>query len=509
MVAEPIRRIASTRRAWTGAARRTVDGALVVVAAVTVLSWIVLVAAHASDWYRVDHVAGVRMALASAAADGQLYPPLHADGVYGGSRYMPLSIALHAWLSQVTGDLVLSGKVLGVVSMASLVALVWWMLRRVGCPRALAAALGAAVLIGEPGLGAAFGMRADALPAALQLASVGAAVFTTGTVGVVVSAVLAALAFTSKITAVWAAVAVLAWLITSDRARAWAFAGTYLGVVAALVAVFAAASEGRLGDLLVLTFAGIGGLADAVTAPYRLLRTAFGEATITWALLPAAVVGFALGRHRTRSAPLAISFAVSTMVLLIVFTDIGVGVNQLIDTTALVMLGTGLLAANLPTTMATAGDQRSPGNTWDVARTLVSVVVLWVVGSAVAYTMGTEVPAAVSGSRFPQPLTEVITEDTTVLSEDPGVLAVRGRTPTVLDPFMLLRLEQRDPRAVSTLADRIRRAEFDLLVLLEPLEEDSDWWRRYHFGETLVDAMRAAYVDAGRSDGYYLYEPAR
>jgi hypothetical protein len=84
-----------------------------------------------------------------------------------------------------------------------------------------------------------------------------------------------------------------------------------------------------------------------------------------------------------------------------------------------------------------------------------------------------------------------------------------GRRPTVLDPFILLRLERRDPAAVAALADRIRSAEFDLVVLLQPLEDDSGWWRRYHFGETVIDAVREAYGPAGRSDGYYLYEPAR
>jgi hypothetical protein len=528
-------------------ARRIIDGALVALAAVTTLSWIVLVAAHAGDWYHVDHVAGVRMALASSAADGQLYPPLHADGVFGGSRYMPLSIVLHAGLSQVTGDLVLSGKVLGAASMASLVALVWWLLRRFGCPRALAAALGAAVLVGEPGLGATFGMRADALPAALQLGAVGIALFPVrrsrsaacfaepgsakflgrrsrsaacfagpgpakflpGTAGIIVAAVLAGLAFTSKITAVWAAIAIFAWLVQTDRARAWLFAATCSGVVAVLVIVFAVASGGRLGDLMTLTFAGIGGVGDAVTAPYRLLRTVFGEAIVTWALLPAALIGFGLGRLHTRGAALSISFAVAIVVLLIVFTDIGVGVNQLVDLTALVAIGTGLLATRLPATAAAADGVSARGGRWDAAPTVVGVVVLWVVGSAAAYTMGTEVPAAISGSRPAQPLTDVITEDMTVLSEDPGVLVALGRRPTVLDPFILLRLERRDPAAVAALADRIRSAEFDLVVLLQPLEDDSGWWRRYHFGETVIDAVREAYVPAGRSDGYYLYEPAR
>jgi hypothetical protein len=260
---------------------------------------------------------------------------------------------------------------------------------------------------------------------------------------------------------------------------------------------------------MTLTFAGIGGVADAVTAPYRLLRTLFAEAAVTWALLPAAVIGFASGRRRATGLAFAIAFAASTIILLVVFTDIGVGVNQLVDTAALVAIGTGMLAAGRPTLAATADDRGpSAGATGQPASMLVGVLVLWVVGSAAAYTMGIEVPAALSGSRPARPLTGIITEGTSVLSEDPGVLAVRGRTPAVLDPFMLLRLEQRDPDAIRALADRIRRAEFDLLVLLEPLEEDSEWWRRYHFGDTVVDAMRAAYVDAGRSDGYYLYKPA-
>ena len=504
MVVEPASEVEPRQPGTPRAVRTWLDGALTLLALGAVVSWVVLVVVHVDDWYRVDHGAGVRMALADRAADGVMYPPLHADGFYGGSRYMPLSILLHAALYEVTGDVLVSGKILGIATVAALaVVIVWLLWRRLGCPAPLAAALGAALLVSDPGLGATFGMRADALPAVLQLAAVGVAMTASGPVGVVVAAVLAGLAFTSKITAAWAVAAIVAWLLPTDRRRAAKFAAAYVLVVVALLLIFVVASGGRLADVFALTFAGVGGLGDAITAPYRLLRVLFAEATMTWALLPLAAWGFISRRQRPSADPLLPSFVAASVITLVVFTDIGVGVNQVIDLTGLVLVGTGLLIARARDPMKTMHAPRMA-----IAWSLGAVVVLWVVGSGMAYTMGTEVPAAIAGAAPGQPLVDKITPDTTLLSEDPGVPVALGRTPVVLDPFMLLRLEKRNPDAVDALAMRIRRHEFDLIVLLEPLDDDSGWWQRYHFGDTVVNAMRDAYASSGTADGYHLYVPA-
>src|SRR5512132_3924697 len=77
----------------------------------SLVSWLLVAAAHVDDAYEVDHVAGGWMALAEYLTHGTLYPSFF-DGVhYGGTRYMPLQIALHGGLARITGEYLVSGKV--------------------------------------------------------------------------------------------------------------------------------------------------------------------------------------------------------------------------------------------------------------------------------------------------------------------------------------------------------------------------------------------------------------
>jgi hypothetical protein len=108
----------------------------------------------------------------------------------------------------------------------------------------------------------------------------------------------------------------------------------------------------------------------------------------------------------------------------------------------------------------------------------------------------------------PDPLREHLTAGMTILSEDPGVAALRGETPVVFDPFMIRRIADRKPELVDDLVRRIEAQEFDRLVLVVPLENDEIWWRDYHFGEELVSAMRASYAVEATVAGYHLYRPS-
>src|ERR1043165_5109404 len=70
---------------------------LSIVAALTiVLVWGFIGIGHARDRYFLNHVSGIRMALARSLNAGVLYPPLYDGSNYGGTRIMPLSIVLHA-----------------------------------------------------------------------------------------------------------------------------------------------------------------------------------------------------------------------------------------------------------------------------------------------------------------------------------------------------------------------------------------------------------------------------
>ncbi len=144
-------------------------------------------------------------------------------------------------------------------------------------------------------------------------------------------------------------------------------------------------------------------------------------------------------------------------------------------------------------------------------RTALTAAVSWVLVTGLAVTVAPAVRDAAGTVRDPsrysaQPLAGVADSTTTLLSEDPYVPVSLGQDPVVLDPFMLPRIARRDPAAVQDLVRRIDARDFDLVVLVQPLD-DAAWWADYHFGPAVIAAIRRSYVPSGRVQGYDVYRP--
>jgi hypothetical protein len=88
---------------------------------------------HLRDLTGIQHIAGIWMALAQYANSGVLYPPLEADGLYAGTRYMPLCFGLIAVLAKVVGDYVIAAKLMALASMMALLAGVFAAVRQITC----------------------------------------------------------------------------------------------------------------------------------------------------------------------------------------------------------------------------------------------------------------------------------------------------------------------------------------------------------------------------------------
>ena len=211
-------------------APRWLAWALVGVAALVFAAWLFLAVAHVDDRFQLDHVSGARMALAQYFDEGTLYPELYEDGFYGGTRYMPVPIVLHGFLAALTGEYLLSGKLLSYAAMIGLLAAMFVLLRRQGCPVAIALALPAFVLTTQTGLAAGMDIRGDALPLLLQVLAVGIVAGTARPAPTVAAAALAAIALLSKTSAVWAPVAIAIWLFGRDRRRLAVFLVAYVGI---------------------------------------------------------------------------------------------------------------------------------------------------------------------------------------------------------------------------------------------------------------------------------------
>jgi hypothetical protein len=479
---------------------RWLHGVLVLTSAGVVASWAFLALVHLGDRYQVRHRQGVWIALAQHLNTEGLYPQIF-DGVhYGGVRYMPGPFVLHGLLARITGEYLTSGKLVALLATAALLVLLFVALARLGVSRAIAFGLTATVVAGGAGLQAGTTIGGDVLPVLFQIGAVALLLRERSDVRAVGAGALCALALLSRFNAVWALPAIAVWLWSRDRRRVAVLAGSFAGFTVASLALLHVVSDGRMYDnLFRFAAGGILGVGDAATAPLRFLDAVLAGAPAVWVILPVAAFGF-LAVRRVEPSVFAWSLLFATAILLVTFADIGTGPNQLVDLVVLVVLVTGQLVASPRGRMALAP--------------LVAVALVWVTFTAVAVHMrgdlkeGGRIALGAASPYAADPLAEEVPPGALMLSEDPGLPVMRGETPAVFDPFMLNRIDRRDPRLVDDLVERIRAREFDLLVTVETLEGNDEWWRDYHFGTRVAEAMRESYGWWGTVAGYHLYVPA-
>jgi hypothetical protein len=179
-----------------------VVAAFLIVLAVSIIAVSGLLAiVHLNDRFQVDWSAGTRLALAEWAERGEVYPPLFDGEHYGGTRYMPIPFVLHAAFSDLTGNLLASGKALSLLYMSLLLALTFLILRRMGAPTFVSLALVATILSTKVGIHQLAGVREDAFAAFLQLTALFIVWRSSGRAVIASAGALAAIAVFTKLTA--------------------------------------------------------------------------------------------------------------------------------------------------------------------------------------------------------------------------------------------------------------------------------------------------------------------
>jgi hypothetical protein len=464
---------------------------------------------HLGDDYRVGHLQGVWIAVTDAARHGQFYPPIFDGQQYRGTRYMPLAIAVNAAASVVIGDPGTAGRIASAMLMTVLLAVFVWTLRRLACPWPLAAGCAGVVVSTDVGLQAATTIGGDLLPVVLQVAALGC--MYTREPRVLAAGILAALAVASKMTGVWALLAIGTMLLARGTRRqvtqiSAAATGT---LVITLGAAFALSRGHLLEHLLAFAFAGVGGWQSMLRSPnqvlYHLVTSAFGAVV----LIPLAVAAAAVRPSPDRSSLLYIAAGYALLLLMIVYADIGTGPNQLLDLVVLVALAAGAVPAR--------GGQPVSRRATPFVLVVAAVAVAWALSLDLVRTVAVDVRKTVSGSGDTSHWKSVVVnairpdlpDGANVLTEDPSIAIALGQTPVVLDPFMLTRVDRRHPEWVDPLIARITGREFDRVVLIASLDDRSVdyWWTDYHFGRRVTAALRRSYQFERMAGRYFVYRP--
>jgi hypothetical protein len=337
----------------------------------------------------------------------------------------------------------------------------------------------------------------------LQLAAVALILRSERRSATVGAAGLCTVAILTKLSAVWAPLAIGTWLLLRNRRRLGLFAPSLLLLLAASTAMFQVVSDGRmLTNLQEVAFAGVGGPSAVLRSPTRILSLVADGAPLLLILVPFAV-GAAL-RGRRGISLWVISLLWALLVLVVVMADVGALHNHLLDVIVLTLLVVGEVWVAV---------QPAPGRT-SVIGAFLAVAVFWGVIASLLLEVRPDVEQAIrsrsdgTSPRYdPHPLAGTIAPSDTLLSEDPYIPVALGRRPVALDAWMLVRIGRKHPGWISDLAARIEARRFDWIVLVYPLSFRG-WYSLEHFGDEIAEAIRTGYRFHGRLDGFYLYTPA-
>jgi hypothetical protein len=501
---------------------------------------------HLRDLSQISHISGIWMTLAQALRTGVLYPPLEQDGYYAGTRYMPLYFLLIALLETLTGDYLLAAKLASLLAMLALLAVVFVAARRITGRTLDAFVLTSTILAFPEGRRALLSPHADALAVALAVA--GLILIDCGLSGrrkgegekgrkgerekgrkgeqrysglapllsfspspflpfslspfLGVIAVLFALSVGAKLSSIAGCAAACLFLLRRERrAAAWLMGMTALLGSAGFV-LLQGSSDGRF--LENFRAVGSGGLTwhSLFDGPLRLQQALAYSAQLTFvAPLLLAPALFAVWHEvRTwRSSLWAWYFLCTLAATVLIFTSPGTDLNHLLEleVAAVLVVAGGLrrLSEEKPEKAAFM-EQAALG--------LVAAALLIGLAHGVNVWRAGPPPDALA----PHTLIEALPKDGQLLTEDATVAVLLGKRPVVMDAFAYRLLVERGLIDPQPLAERIRRQEFAVLVLIRRIEEPTETLSpQLHFGKQVTDAILESYRFERQLGAYYLYEP--
>jgi hypothetical protein len=476
---------------------------LLLLTGILLAAWAFVVVVNVDDLGLLGWDDGARMGLARSAGDGVLYPPLFDGTHYGGTRFMPIPIALHAGMSRLTGELVSSGKLVTLLAYVLLGGGVFLAARTLGSPWTRTAILVGVVSATQVGAIAGLSISPDALPIALQLlALVLVARREPGPRTGVAAGLICATAFLAKFSALWGPAAIAVWLWRRSRRTLMPFLLAWVAGSVALLGLVQVASDGRFAEnLLRLSSSGLGEAAPSI------VRSSLGE--LVWAA-PALLVLFPLASIETVAAlrrrewgPFHLAFLWAVPLSIALQLDVGSSSNHFLDLLCL----TAVLVAGLWVRWNGAVERRI------VVATVVGLAFVSSLPTGFGLPLRAAVAQAATGTTSVaqqlRPLDGIVAPTDTLLSESALVPIVLGQDPVVLDPFMLAQIDEGDPGLVDPLIERIERCEFDHVVLVGRLDDPPvpEWYRVIHLGPRISGAIARAYVPVAERGGYVVYEP--
>lgn len=408
----------------------------------------------ANDAY-LDQVSGVWIALANDLYHGVFYCPLSGPLGYGGTRYFPLVFVLQAALMKLGGNPIVTGHLLSLASTIALMAGVYALLRRLAVGRLLASCSALLMLCSESTQLALLAIRGDVLPAALAVWGLWACAGPDiGFRQLAASAAFFTMAFSAKVTAVYAPSAAFLYLFLSGRRRkAWTLATLSAGGFVIVFGTMIVASHGRVLEILLQSVTAGSPWTSILLAPQRFAMYTGVEdlGGFPFVVLAAAALMAWPKRIRTDLPPLYLLCA-ATMIL-IIFATVGTDYNHLIDLQAAAVVLLAVWVSRCDRQQALFGL---------AALGFAALLALF----PAARNLRHGLDMLPRKQQFQAVLQAVGDNPKPILAGNPLIPLLAGQTPYVLDPFMFRAFNSRNPRFARPLWEKLRKKDFSAVVTL-------------------------------------------
>jgi hypothetical protein len=507
---EPVEGRAHRRRSWFDKLTTSVQenrastspGDPWLLAAVWTLAVVALAAAvRLLVWYWPGRVfdgvtSHIWTALAWDFVHGEFYrPPLGPHG-YGGTRYMPLLFGTQALLMRFGLDPIHAGVILMQGSVLAAAAALYVSLRDYDVAPRLATPLALTVFATVIYQQYCTDLNPDYLAFAFALSGVPLALRSDRRnhlwrlCAVSVAIVLAAL---TKVTALAYLVPIAWWLVRVHKVHVavWFAVGT-TALFAAAIAAIEVASHRAFLDSFRATISGGMGSADVWRAVPKFVREIAIDPFVAVPFIAAGWSAFAVGRRRFGLPHMVLITASS--ITLVIFASPGTVGNHLVDLhiASLFVIGVAIADGQLPGRAAA-----SVFAGMAIALTAISIPVPRI-PSVMATLRGRGLPSRAMVRAIHE---EFLPAGTRYLSTDPIVAVLNDERPVVLDAFNLNRFVRERTPAGRDLEQRLRRREYDFVILREDHHspQDRNDLERLVYSSYEVRAVRRPFVILARA----------
>jgi len=446
-------------------------------------------------------VSGAWTAIAQDLSNGLFYRPLFSEETgYGGTRFFPLYFSLHASLIKISGMPVWSGHVLSLFAGSLLLFSFYRLLRKASVDKILAFAFIVLLLSSYSIQYGIESIRGDILPLTLNL--LGLFLFLSKTPNkykTILVATCFVLAFSAKITSISGMVALCTWLLVNDRKKEamHIFLYTLVGYITFFLFINYA-SSGRVFLIFKTCASGGASWTEMIKAPLYFIGTLFaGDRPTVIFLLWGLFIFFNNIRESVKNLA-TYFFAVSLLITMSLYGSPGIAANHLVDVSAGALW---FIAASLQF----QNPQSKLGTITIGIFFLITVFLMNISG------LKTELNRVNSKtSNYPIEITNLIRDAKgKVISEDPFNIVMAGKSPYILDPFMLRIITNKHKQIGLKFLNNIKNKYFSKIIFINDPLLNQERYSVTHFGRINTNAILKYYREEKRIGYYIIYSPKK